>query len=409
MVHKPLSVIDLFAGCGGLSLGLEQAGFRTLAFSEINRDAADTFAFNRSQYSPIRFGPVGELLAGSTIADLRVRFRQDGHKRVDLVCGGPPCQGYSGIGHRRTFKVDRREVPSNHLYLDMIEVIRGFQPRAFLFENVRGLMTGRWTADGSPGEIWSDVLSAFENIGDYDVRYALVQAKHYGVPQNRPRVLIVGLHQDQRWGGPAAEGLVADGLLPEPSGDAPDLVDVLGDLVDPDFLLKRKTERYPRPVGSEYQREMRLRDGRIAPKGSPLDDHEYSQHSPRVRRKFEYMLRHDGTIPDSMRTKKFAQRLLRPRWGPEGPTITATSLPDDFVHFSQPRSLTVREWARLQCFPDSYLFMGARTTGGHRRAGNPSEGIWDREVPKYTQIGNAVPVRLARAVGVHLASILRSV
>ena len=117
---------------------------------------------------------------------------------------------------------------------------------------------------------------------------------------------------------------------------------------------------------------------------------------------------HAGEIPEEFRTKKFAQRLLSPEWGPEGPNITATSLPDDFVHYAQPRTLTVREWARLQMFPDWYEFRGPRTTGGTRRAGVPTEGIWDRDVPRYTQIGNAVPVGLARAVGEHLARILRS-
>jgi DNA (cytosine-5)-methyltransferase 1 len=95
-------------------------------------------------------------------------------------------------------------------------------------------------------------------------------------------------------------------------------------------------------------------------------------------------------------------------WGPGGPNITATSLADDYVHFEQPRSLTVREWARLQTFPDWYQFCGPRTTGGLRRAGAPTEGIWDREVPKYTQIGNAVPVKLAHEVGKHFAALLQS-
>jgi DNA (cytosine-5)-methyltransferase 1 len=114
----------------------------------------------------------------------------------------------------------------------------------------------------------------------------------------------------------------------------------------------------------------------------------------------------DGDIPASFRTKKFAQRLLPERWGRAGPTITATSLPDDYVHFAQPRTLTVREWARLQLFPDWYQFAGRRTTGGLRRAGNPRAGFLDREVPKYTQIGNAVPVGLARALGRHFQAIL---
>ena len=106
------------------------------------------------------------------------------------------------------------------------------------------------------------------------------------------------------------------------------------------------------------------------------------------------------------RSKKFAQRWVRPEWGPSGPSITATSLPDDYVHFSQPRTFTVREWARFQTFPDWYQFAGKRTTGGRRRAGDPDAGDWSREVPKYTQIGNAVPVGLARAVGLHLQKLI---
>ena len=82
-------------------------------------------------------------------------------------------------------------------------------------------------------------------------------------------------------------------------------------------------------------------------------------------------------------------------------------MPDDYVHYSQPRILTVREWARLQLFPDWYQFTGKRTTGGLRRAGNPKEGLFEREAPKYTQIGNAVPVGLAEKVGAHLRKYYR--
>ena len=120
------------------------------------------------------------------------------------------------------------------------------------------------------------------------------------------------------------------------------------------------------------------------------------------------MIKNNGNIPEKFRTKKFAQRLLPKRWGNKGPTITATSLPDDFVHFSQARSLTVREWARLQTFPDWYQFSGKRTTGGIRRAGNPLEKNYEREVPKYTQIGNAVPVKLAYEIGKHFKKILKT-
>ena len=119
------------------------------------------------------------------------------------------------------------------------------------------------------------------------------------------------------------------------------------------------------------------------------------------------MINSGGMIPKEFKTKKFAQRLLLKKWTKKGPTITVTSLPDDFVHYSQARSLTIREWARLQTFPDWYQFSGKRTTGGIRRAGNPRDNVFDRELPKYTQIGNAVPVLLAKKIGDHLISVLK--
>ena len=141
-------------------------------------------------------------------------------------------------------------------------------------------------------------------------------------------------------------------------------------------------------------------------KGSLVTEHEYSKHSEIVIKKFKNMIKNGGIISKEFKTKKFSQRLLKAKWGLNGPNITATSLPDDYVHFSQPRVLTVREWARLQGFPDWYQFDGKRTTGGLRRAGNPRAGIYERELPKYTQIGNAVPVLLARAIGNHFKKIL---
>jgi DNA (cytosine-5)-methyltransferase 1 len=146
--------------------------------------------------------------------------------------------------------------------------------------------------------------------------------------------------------------------------------------------------------------------GRVFRKGDPVTEHEYSKHNGTVLAKFRAMIKSGGEVPEEFKTKKFAQRVLLKRWGNKPPNITATSLPDDYVHYDQPRSLTVREWARLQLFPDWYRFEGKRTTGGIRRAGNPRQGVFDREVPKYTQIGNAVPVGLAEEVGKHFKLIL---
>jgi DNA (cytosine-5)-methyltransferase 1 len=197
------------------------------------------------------------------------------------------------------------------------------------------------------------------------------------------------------------------GLLPEGFGDAPDLKDLFSDLIDPKWRDRKETTVYLKDPTTEIQESLRtMQNGKLMMKGDMLSEQEYSNHSDAVIAKFQYMIEHDSEIPESMRTKKFSQKVLPKIWGKNGPSITATSLPDDYVHFSQPRVLTVREWARLQMFPDWYQFAGKRTTGGRRRAGDPDAGDWTREVPKYTQIGNAVPVGLAKEVGLHFNKIL---
>jgi DNA (cytosine-5)-methyltransferase 1 len=422
---KALSLIDLFAGCGGLSLGLEQAGFMPVFVNELNEHALATYTMNRTHVNPL-LGEAGfscndvkELVAAPRkLLSLKRRIRDAfgiGIGEIDLLAGGPPCQGYSGIGHRRSYSVDREQLPSNHLYQDMAFLISKLKPRVFLFENVRGLLNARWTSAGRKGEIFDDVLETFSGLRDYRIAHSLVYAKDYGVPQNRPRVLLVGIRKGIKVDGerPDETDAVKRGFLPPPvAGQAPSIKDLLGDLVDPTYVpgVTRATATYSASATTDIQKLLRLGvDGStVARKGDPVTEHEYSRHAKKIIEKFQAMLDHPrNEIPESMRTKKFAQRVLPSVWGPEGPTITATSLPDDYVHYLQPRSLTVREWARLQTFPDWYQFAGKRTTGGLRRAGNPREGNFNREVPKYTQIGNAVPVRLAFVVGEHLARIAK--
>ncbi|MCI1105279.1 DNA cytosine methyltransferase [Stenotrophomonas maltophilia] len=422
-MDKTLKVMDLFAGCGGLSLGLEQAGFTPVFVNELNDDARKTYIQNRVD----RHEWLGE--AGFSASDVKgmvldKKYLPALEKRLadtfgihngelDLLVGGPPCQGFSGIGHRRSYSVDKEQLPSNHLFQDMAAIIHRLRPRAFVFENVRGLLNSKWTESGEKGEIFRDIFATYQQIPDYSVAYSLVYAKDYGVPQNRPRVLMVGIRNDvecrlQREG--LAEDAVARGYLPQKlEVPAPDLIDLLGDLVDPHYENGGSTQFYPSAATTSIQKHFRTPQSGGTPfkKGAVLTEHDYSRHNEKVLAKFRAMHENGGLVPSEFRTKKFAQRLLPARWTKEGPTITATSLADDYVHFSQPRVLTVREWARLQMFPDWYQFAGKRTTGGIRRAGNPREGVFDREVPKYTQIGNAVPVGLAKAVGSHLANLLK--
>ena len=305
----------------------------------------------------------------------------------------------------------------------MAWMVGKLRPRIFLFENVRGLLTSKWSKD-NPKKIFESVLTEFQSIPRYTVKWSLVRAKDYGVPQNRPRVLLVGIRNDILERTEFADhdtqniDAVQTGFLPF-SGDfkPADLIDLWSDLEDPsipevlqsgNFPQGRfMTESYPNDIGlSDVQKFLRTKPSGDLMVGAELSEQEYSKHNPNIVSKFLAMHESGGIIPEQFKTKKFSQRLLRKRWGNQPPNITATSLADDYVHYSQPRSLTVREWARLQMFPDWYEFAGKRTTGGLRRAGNPREGNFDREVPKYTQIGNAVPVELARQVGLHFQNIL---
>lgn len=441
---QPLySAVDLFAGCGGLGTGLENAGFSTVFANELDRDAMATYLRNRGhQLGGMRFSENSELhchdahelaedglekmvsnLAAICELDLHFERCSFGQRsNLDLVVGGPPCQGYSGAGIRRSYPVDKESLPSNRLYAKMAKIIDRLRPRIFLFENVRGLLTSRWTRGGSR-RIFPDVLQEFRQISGYEVRWSLVYAKDYGVPQNRPRVLLVGVRQDVLDGchfldkSADQEDAIACRFLPPPNpGSYPDLVDLFGDLIDPsiaDTLRSGEfapgafaTGSYPSEPMNNLQAELRTPPTWAAARAGILTEQQYSKHKRTIVKKFDYMLSNDGNIPEYARTKKFSQRVLKSHWGNSEPNITATSLPDDYVHFSQPRILTVREWARLQMFPDWYEFSGKRTTGGIRRAGNPLEGNFDREVPKYTQIGNAVPVRLAEVVGEHFRRVL---
>jgi DNA (cytosine-5)-methyltransferase 1 len=413
-------VVDLFAGCGGLSLGLEKAGFHPVFVNELNKDAMSSYLKNRALTEPRLLSPEFHEYDIKKIVTARgtIKKMSDALKRefnlsveqgdLDLLVGGPPCQGFSGIGHRRSYSVDKEQLPSNHLFQDMAWVVNKLKPKIFLFENVKGLLSAKWTPLGVKGEIFKDVLDAFHSIKGYRVEHALVLAKHYGAPQNRPRVLVVGVRNDidlSSW--TEINSGVANSFLPAPTNDAPDLIDLLGDLVDPDFEYGGSNSSYLSPARTAIQKLLRTGlDGKVLGKGAFLSEQDYSKHSDKVIEKFTYMLKNNGEIPQHLKTKKFAQRVLPARWGKLGPTITATSLADDYVHFSQARVLTVREWARLQGFPDWYQFAGSRTTGGLRRAGNPKEGNFDRELPKYTQIGNAVPVYLSEKIGLHFKKIL---
>ncbi|MDB4705725.1 DNA cytosine methyltransferase, partial [Verrucomicrobia bacterium] len=400
--RRTLNFIDLFAGCGGMSLGLEMASFKPLLFSELNPSAASTYKLNRQDYGSYHLdnlsqqkeiglcevGDIAQLSDPSSTAleKLSEHWQRHGIREVDLVCGGPPCQGFSGIGHRRThgyLDKDRSLIPSNHLYGDMIKVIEKVRPNIFLFENVRGIVTQKWKK-GQGDSIFSHVHDDFAKISGYKIYWELVKAYEFGIPQNRPRVLLVGIKDAliKRSGlliknEPSSSHPTArlNGFLPKPTkGKVLSPVEILGDLLESEFPLNGEgisavvnntanARKYPKspPGFTNFFREKSLKK---------ITDHQYSNHSSRVKKRFLDMI----TKGVGHGTRKFSQRVLPREWNDGVPNVTITSMPDDLIHYEQPRTLTVREWARFQTFPDRYMFAGPRTTGGRRRAGNPNDG-----------------------------------
>ena len=297
--RKNLTFIDLFAGCGGMSLGLENAGFDPVYVNELNPDALETYLMNRKKLYPLldKFysNDIKELVGNKNqgLKNLKNKFIKHGvdPDQIDLIVGGPPCQGYSGIGHRRLHAVDKLDIPANKLYKDMAKVIAYFKPRAFLFENVKGLHSARWKKDGVKGEIFKDVLKTFKNIPGYNVRWSTLYAKNYGVPQNRPRIFIVGFkknifvsHENVLLGDSSVEkpdALKAKFLPEKQNNGFVNLEDLLGDLIDENYILGEETVKYPEDAKTPQQIEMRLksRNGRkIMKKGSILLEQKYSNH-----------------------------------------------------------------------------------------------------------------------------------
>ena len=421
-----LSSVDLFAGCGGLTRGLESAGFETLAFNEINKNAAESFKLNFPNAMSY-VGNIADVLSNEVVkSDLIPKIGGEGE--LDLLCGGPPCQEYSRSQVRRSEKVESKDVPTTYLFQDMIRLNKILRPKIYLFENVEGLLTTKWTKKGEKGEVFRRVHQEFQQMDEYVMQPTLVHSYNFGVPQNRPRVMIMGVRKDIYAKSdfdiiefdPLEEKYLSGkstyssalrnngGLFPISNGKKfPDLVDALSDL---DFEgWREERPRHRKKPKTDFQRQMRSGLGDNWRKHA-LHDHEFSDHSELVIERFQYMIDHQCSMkecPEHLQTKKNNQKSTPRRWKGKTPTFTCQSIPDDVSHYSKPRTYSVREWARLQTFPDHHLFCGPRTTGGHRRAGKPSEGKFLRECPKYTQIGNAVPPFLAESIGFRIKDILK--
>lgn len=399
---KPLRFIDAFAGCGGLSLGLMQAGLKGCFAIEQDRFAFATLSDNllaeRSPYSYewpswLPKEPIGIV---ELINDYQDQLEEISGS-IDVLVGGPPCQGFSSAGRRQ------HDDPRNQLFASYLNLVEIIKPKAVLIENVRG-----FTLDFSVGDEtknFSQLLKA-ELSDDYTVHEQLLNLSIFGVPQARTRYFVLAFRSELNVSDPFAhlQNSLPSFLrslrltAPVSSGAAISDLEVGSNGTQPSTESKGFKETcYSGPL-THYQKLMNA--GCKTP-----TDLRLARHAEHITERFKEIIalshaegRLNISIGADMRArfglKKLALRVL----DPERPSPTITSMPDDLLHYSEPRTLTVRENARLQSFPDWYSFQGKYTSGGHRRK---------QEVPRFTQVANAVPPLAARAIGETLAELLR--
>ena len=390
--------IDLFAGCGGLSLGLHKAGWTGLFAVEKNKDAFSTLQqnliVNRRHFQWPGWLPqtnldINELLKNYEEELIGLRGQ------VQLLVGGPPCQGFSMAGKRTGNDI------RNRLYNSYIKFVEIVEPEMLFFENVHGFTVGfkrKYKGKSTKGEPYSQkLIKRLRKLG-YDVAHEVIMMSDYGVPQKRKRFILFATKRGKakiffdRLSQRKDEFLLGKNItLPvsvsEAIGDLERCHGQVQSVDSPRFMNGLYGE-----VLSEYQSLMRAE---INVNAVP-DSHRFAKPKQETIDLFERLMNvSDEAIritPKMGLVEGLKKRGVTPlKRNCVCPTIT--SIPDDFIHYSEPRILTVRESARIQSFPDDYVFLGKYTTGGDRRK---------YDVPRYTQVANAVPPLFAELVGLVL-------
>ena len=344
----PPQVLDLFSGCGGLSLGLEQAGFDIALGIDSWQDALDTFQQNHRDSQT--------FCKDLTSIDFNYIENQFLTSGVDVIVGGPPCQGFSISGKR-----DPND-PRNKLYTSFVDSVSYFKPQAFLMENVPNL------ASMQNGNIKDTIVSEFEALG-YTVRYARLLASDYGVPQNRRRFVMVGFRGEAAFQFPGATHNEKKITTKDAIHDLPESSVECG-------------AAYNSTPQNSYQQLMRSNSNAIF-------NHEITKHTEKTTSII-------SLVPDGGNYKDLPQEykntrnvnIAWTRFNSKKPSLTIDTGHRHHFHYQYNRVPTVRESARLQSFPDDFIFSGSKTS-------------------QYKQVGNAVPPIMARYLGESLLKQLR--
>jgi DNA (cytosine-5)-methyltransferase 1 len=389
-----LTCIDLFAGAGGLSEGLSEAGFISLFASEFVERYADTYRRNHPN-AFVCTKDIRRVDAREVLDELELRRGE-----LDLLAGGPPCQGFSINAPKRS-----NEDARNHLFREYLRFVDTFAPKAILIENVPGLVSFEH------GGTLHAILDSLAELG-YGADVRILGAAYYGVPQMRWRTIIVGVRGRELPAGAFPEPVChapiranftttfnGSSIVKQPSPEAEARFVTVKEAID-DLPFLSNGERgaavkeYRTSPQCDYQKRMRRGSGGV-----------YNHEAPRlsaINMKRLAYIKPGGNwfdipfdlLPKGMQKAKRGDHTKRyGRCDPDGLASTILTKCDphwgSYFHYSQDRSFTVREAARIQSFPDSYVFEG-------------------NQAEQYAQVGNAVPPLLAEAIGRAVATLLRS-
>jgi len=353
------TVIDLFAGAGGLSYGFSKDNnFEIISANEIEYDMAQTYSQNHPNTKVYNYD-IKEFGLNNLNNDFGIEKGD-----IDLIIGGPPCQAYSTVGKRVL------NDPRGQLFQEYYRVLKELEPKTFIFENVKGLLSM------SKGELFKTIISLFKSL-DYKVYYKVLNSADYGVPQIRERIIIVGSKLNHKYTFPTPTHSNSNSLFETELKPYLTLAEAISDL--PFIRSNEESFEYATEAQNDFQKLMR----KNAPK--KLMDHNAPKNNEKLVKIME-LLPDGGTpkdLPKELRPKSgFKNTYCRLWWNRPSTTITrnlSTPSSSRCIHPKAPRPLTTREGARIQCFPDNYIFYGSRSS-------------------KNLQIGNAVPTFLSIAL-----------
>ena len=330
------NIIDLFCGCGGLSKGFEMAGFNTVLAIDFWKDAVETFNNNHKN----------KVAICDDVSKISNDFLDDFTKKNKItgIVGGPPCQGYSTVG-KRDINDDR-----NYLYLQYCRIVEKVKPEFFVLENVKGLLTL------NNGKFKEDIVERFTKLG-YIVDYKILNSADYGVPQNRNRVFFVGIKNKKF-------------KFPKEKLKKVTTYEAISDLTSYE-------DKYTTSAQTSYQKNMRGNN-------KQLKNNEFTVHTEKTIDVIS-KIPDGGKITDLPKEfweiRKYNKAFQRMNSKLQSNTIDTGHR--NYFHYSENRIPTVRESARIQSFPDNFIFYGSRTS-------------------QYKQVGNAVPVNLALDIAVEI-------